>query len=244
MTRLILAALLLLPNLAHAAELRVLTAGAYKAVLLAIGPAFEKDTGHTLNIRNETAGGVQQAVRDGAPLDLVILPPTNAQALGDLVGPVVPLARVGIGIAVREGAPKPDIATIEGVRAAVLAARAPAWIDPAAGGSSGIYMARLWERWGIAAQLAPKAVLVKGGLVSDKIASGEADLAFQQMSELVDHPGTVVVGYLPAEIQNFTIYAGAVPARSDRAEAARQLLATLAGPRSAPVLQARGMQAP
>ncbi len=243
MVRFVLLALLV-PGLAQAAEVRVLTAGAYKAVLLALQPAFEKETGHTLVIRNETAGGVQQAVRDGAALDVVVLPPVNAQALGALVGAAVPLAKVGIGVAVRDGAAKPDISTVEGVRAAVLAARAPAWIDPAAGGSSGIYLSRLWERWGIAAQLAPKAVLVKGGLVADKIASGEADLAFQQMSELVGAPGTVVLGPLPAEIQSYTIYAGAVPATSERGEAARQLLAYLAGPASAGPLQARGMVAP
>ena len=183
-------------------------------------------------------------VKAGEVLDLVVLPPSNAAGLGGLIGGAAPLAKVGIGVAVREGSPRPDVSTVAGVRAAVLAARAPAWIDPAAGGSSGIYMAGLWAKWGIAGELAGKAVLVNGGLVSDKIRSGEADLAFQQLSEITGAPGVVVLGPLPAEIQSFTTYAGAVPASSTQKEAAGAVLAWLAGPHAVATLHAKGMEAP
>ena len=235
---------MLVPGLVQAAELKVLSSGAYRAALVEMAPALERETGHKLVISNETAGGVAARVKAGEVLDLVVLPPSNAAGLGGLIGPVVALARVGIGVAVKEGAPHPDVSTVAGVRAAVLAARAPAWIDPAAGGSSGIYMAGLWAKWGIAGEVAGKAVLVNGGLVSDKIRSGEADLAFQQLSELTGAPGVVVVGPLPAEIQNFTTYSGAVPASSSQKGAAGEVLAWLAGPHAAVALRARGMEAP
>ncbi len=235
---------LLVPGAVQAAELKVLTSGAFRAALVAMAPLILQQTGHRLHIDNETAGGVAKRVGAGEALDLIVLPPSNAAGLGAAIGPARPLARVGIGMAVKDGAPRPAVGTVDEVRAVALASRAPAWIDPAAGGSSGIYMAGLWAKWGIADQLAPKAVLVHGGLVSDKLRSGEADLAFQQLSELTGVPGVVVLGPLPAAIQSYTVYAGAVPAKAAEPEAARQVLDWLAGPLALPVLQAKGMEAP
>ena len=244
MMRILVLMAMFIPGLAQAAELKVLSAGAYRGVLVAMAPELERETGHKLVISNETAGGVAARVKAGEVLDLVVLPPSNAAGLAGLIGPVVALAKVGIGVAAKEGAARPDISTVAGVRAAVLGARAPAWIDPAAGGSSGIYIAGLWAKWGIAGEVAGKAVLVHGGLVADKIRSGEADLAFQQLSELTGAPGVVVLGPLPAEIQNFTTYSGAVPASSVQKAAAGEVLAWLAGPHAAEALRARGMETP
>ena len=242
--RVFLALLLLLPVSARAAELQVLTAGAYRAVLVAVAPAIAAELGTTLVIRNETAGVVAQKLRDGDAADLVVLPPAAAAPVATLLGPLRPLARVGIGVAVRGGAPKPAIATEAEVRDAILAARAPAWIDPAAGGSSGIYMSDLVRRWGVADRVMPRTVLVGGGLVADAVADGRADLAFQQLSELNHTPGVVVVGPLPPAIQSYTMYAGAVPARSAQAEAAGAVLTWLASPRAAAALKQSGMEAP
>lgn len=242
--RIVFAILLLLPVAARAAEVQVLTAGAYRAVLVAVAPAIQAELGTTLVIRNETAGGVVQKLRDGDAADLVVLPPAAATPVAALLGPLRPLARVGIGVAVRDGAPKPAIATEAEVRAAILAARAPAWINPAAGGSSGIYMTSLVNRWGVADRVLPHAVLVGGGLVTDAVADGRADIAFQQLSELNHTPGVVVVGPLPAAIQSYTVYAGAVPLRSAQAEAAGAVLAWLASPRTAEALKQTGMEAP
>ena len=230
----------------RAAEIRVLTAGAYKGVLTAMAPGFEQRTGHRLVIANDTAGGVLAKVRAGEAVDAVILTPAGVSSLGELIQPESSreLARVGIAVAVRDGAPKPDVSTSDGIRAAVVNARAPAWIDPAAGGSSGIYMDRLWERWGIATLVLPKAVLVNGGLVADRLLDGSADLAFQQASELSGVPGVTVVGLLPAAIQNYTTYAGAVTARAAEPAAAAALLDYLAGPAAAVPLASRGMETP
>lgn len=237
------AMLVVLPGGARAAELRVLTAGAFRSVLADLAPEIERDLGTTLVLRNETAGAVVEAIRSGAEADLVVVPPAAATALGPLLGPVRPLARVGVGVAVKDGASRPAIGTEAEVQAAILAARAPAWIDPVSGGSSGIYMTGLVMRWGIADTVMPRAVLVRGGLVADALRNGRADLAFQQISEL-HGPGVTIVGPLPASIQSYTIYAGGVPSRSTQAEAAGAVIAWLASPRAAKALAGHGMEAP
>jgi len=119
-----------------------------------------------------------------------------------------------------------------------------AYIDPAAGGSSGIYLDRLFERWGIAPQIRAKAVLVPGGLVAQKVVDGSADVAIHQISEILAVPQAVLVGPLPAEIQNYTVYAGAVAAASQHSAAARELFAALRSAQALEILQARGMEAP
>lgn len=232
----------------QAAEIALLTTGAYKPVAAALVPAFERRTGHHVTIRNETAGAVAQAIRDGARADLVVLTPGGFDALirdGRLAGaPPVLLARVGIGVAVRDGAPIPDITTLAGFREALLRARAVAMVDPASGGSSGIYLAQLFERLGIADRMKDKLVLVRGGLAAARLVSGEADIALQQTSELLAVVGAHLVGPIPAEIQSFTVYAGMVPAGASEPEAASLLLRDLAGPGSAEVLGQKGMASP
>ncbi len=235
---------LLVPSFARAADVRVLTAGAYRAVLNDLAPGIEAATGHRLIISNETTGVVVQKVKAGEAVDLVVLPPAAAAGLGTLLGPVTPLAKVGIGVAVARGAPRADITTEAGLRALALSSRAPSWIDPKAGGSSGISMAQLWERWGIAGQMLPKSVLVQGGLVADAVVSGRSDLAFQQISELMAVPGVDVLGPLPESVQSYTVYAAAVPASGIQRAAANQVIAYLAGPQAGAVLLKHGMQVP
>lgn len=246
MRSLLLAALLLATAPTRAAEIHVLTAGAFRSVLADLAPGYQAVSGDHLVIRNDTAGAVQQQVRAGTDADVVVLTPAGLDALGPLISPgtMHPLARVGIGIAVRTGAPQPDISTPEAVRAAVLAARAPAWIDPASGGSSGVFMARLFETWGIAAQLGGKAVLVHGGLVADALLDNRADLAFQQLSELSGIPGVTVLGPLPAAIQSTTTYAGAIPASAPNPTAAARLLDYLGSPAASRILSQHAMGPP
>jgi molybdate transport system substrate-binding protein len=233
---------------AMAADITVLSAGAYKAVLMAEIPAFEKQTGHKVSVTGDTAGGLMKRIKGGEAFDLVVLTGQAVQELlrsGELAaGSAAPLAKVGIGVAVLKGAPLPDISTEAAFRQAVVSARAVAMVDPAAGGTSGIYLVRLYERWGIAAQVMPKAVLVPGGYSAEKLVSGEADLAVQQMSELVAVPGAQVVGYLPAAVQSYTVYTGAIGAKAAQRAAAMQLLEALHSPGVRPALESRGMTAP
>jgi molybdate transport system substrate-binding protein len=233
---------------AGAAELKVLTAGAFKPVVAALAPVFDGQTGHTVRIENDTAGALARRIGNGEAFDVVVLTPAALEQL-EQVGRVargssVRLARVAIGVAVKQGTPLPSIGSESALRQALLAARAVAYIDPAAGGSSGIYLTQLFQRMGIAAQIAPKAVLVPGGLVAQRLVSGEADLALHQISEILAVPGVTLVGPIPAEVQNYTVYAGGLAATSADLPAARAFLELLAGERAKAVLKDKGMEAP
>lgn len=231
---------------AGAAEIKVLTTGAFKPVVTALAPLFEQRSGHKLVIDNDTAGALQRRIAGGENFDLLVLTPGGLDQLAK-AGQVDPasvrrLARVAIGVAVKQGAPAPDIATVDAFKRTLLAARAVATIDPAAGGSSGIYLWQWFEKEGLAAQLRPKAVLVPGGLVATRVVSGEADLAIHQISEILAVPGATLVGPLPAAIQNYTVYAGALAVRPRDAAAAQAFLDLLAGPDAQAVLAAKGME--
>lgn len=233
---------------AAAAEIKVLTAGAFKPVLLALAPGFEQRSGHRLLIVNDTAGALQKRIAAGEAFDAVVLTPGALEQLtksGQIAaGSTQKLARVAIGVAVKQGAPLPDIGSVAAFQNALTSARAIATIDPESGGSSGIYLWHYFDQAGLAAQLKPKAVLVKGGLVAQRLVTGEADIAIHQISEILAVPGVTLVGPIPAEIQNHTVYAGGVSAAARDAEAANALLDWLATPTAAAVLKAKGMETP
>ena len=152
------------------------------------------------------------------------------------------LARVGVGVMVKEGTPKPDIGSVEAFKQALLAAKSVAYIDPASGGSSGVYVDGLLVKLGIADQVRPKAKLKKGGHVADLISSGEAELGIHQISEIVSEKGVTLVGPLPAAIQNDTTYAAGVGAAAKDGAAAAALVKFLAGPALQPILKEKGME--
>jgi molybdate transport system substrate-binding protein len=247
MIRWVLAGLLLAAP-ARAADLTVLTAGAYKNVVAAMIPAFEADTGDKVILRNDTTGALIRRIEAGEPVDVVLISPSGldqlAKAAKIVADSETKVAKVGVGVAVKQGAPKPDISTVAAFKAAMLGARSVAYIDPAAGGSSGIYVAQLFKTLGIADAIAPKAVLVNGGLAAEAVVDGRADIVVHQISEILAVPGATLVGPLPAEIQSETVYAGAVAAASGSKDAAQALLATLAGPAARAVLSAKGMEPP
>lgn len=234
------------PAGAVAAEIRIITTGAMKEVVLTTGKAFEQATGHTLVVANDTAGGVAKKIEEGAAFDVAVITPAFVDRL-IAAGKMMPgsranVATVGMGVAVKEGAPKPDIATLDAFKAALVNAKSVTYIDPASGGSSGIYFSQLLDRLGIADQVKPKALLVNGGYVAEKVAKGEADLAVHQISEIVPVKGVTLVGPLPQEVQNITTYAaGLAPAPRDD-KAAREFLAWLTGDKTAPVLAGVGME--
>lgn len=233
---------------AQAAEIKILTAGAFKPVVLAVVPDFEKRTGHKVSIENDTAGGLAKRIAGGEAFDVAVLSPAALAPLaksGKFVeNSVQNLAKVGVGIAVKRGAPLPDISTVAAFRDALLNARAVAYIDPAAGGSSGIYFSQLLDRLGIADKVKPKAVLVPGGLVAEKLVTGEADLAVHQVSEILAVSGATLVGQIPAEVQNYTVYAGGVGANARDAAAAKALLAAFQTPEALALMKQKGMDAP
>lgn len=231
---------------ALAAEVKVLTAGAFKEVVLALVPDFEKQTGHKVVLANDTAGALKKRIEGGEAFDVAIITPAVIDELASagkiVTGSRANIASVGVGVVVKEGAPKPDVSTVEAFKQALLAAKSVAYIDPASGGSSGIYIDKLLERLGIADQVRPKAKLKKGGHVADLIVSGEAELGLHQISEIVPVKGAALVGPLPKEIQNTTTYAAGLSAAAQSKEAAQALIKTFSGPAAAAILKSKGME--
>jgi molybdate transport system substrate-binding protein len=245
---LVVFALGVVPPAAHAAEVKVLSAGAMKEVVLSAVPDFEKATGHKVAVANDTAGGLSRRILGGEAFDVAVITPA---AIDDLISKGklaaesrVNLAQVGIGVMVKAGAPKPDVSTVDAFKRALLEAKSVAYIDPASGGSSGIYLAGLFDKLGVADQIKPKAKLKQGGYVGELIVSGEAELGIHQISEIVPVKGVTLVAPLPKEIQNTTIYAAGVAANATDAEAARTFIKTLQSPGATEVLSAKGMERP
>ncbi|MDI1282931.1 MAG: substrate-binding domain-containing protein [Reyranella sp.] len=247
--RIILAFICLLAGSGGAAavDLKLLTAGAFKPAALELVPEFEKRTGHKVTIENDTAGNLGKRVGAGEYFDVVVMPPL---VLGPYLGNRIvessakALARVGIGVAVKQGAPVPDISTVDAWKKSLLAARAIAYTDPASGGSAGLYLANLFEKMGIAAELKSKTVLVKGGYSAEKVVTGEAEIAMQPMSELLAVPGAMLVGPIPLEVQHYLPYSGGVSVASRNRAAADELLLMLADPKNLPILKKKGLDEP
>ncbi|ARQ00272.1 molybdate ABC transporter substrate-binding protein [Pseudorhodoplanes sinuspersici] len=232
---------------ASAAELKILTAGAMKQVVLALQPDFEKQ-GHKLVVDNDTAGALLKRIENGEAFDIAVVTPgvvDQLAAKGKLVSATkTNLARVAIGVMVRPGAPLPNISSVDAFKQALMDAKSVAYIDPASGGSSGIYLDKLFEKMGIADAVRAKAKLKRGGYVADLLVSGDAELGIHQISEIVPVKGVALVGPLPPEIQNYTTYAGAISSTTKDAAAAKAFIELLAGPAGGAVLREKGMDRP
>ena len=215
---------------------------ATRQVLADMIGAYERATGSTVAI--ESVGGVDAAkrVRAGERFDVVVLASNVVDQLAAegrvLAGSRVDLVRSGVAIAVRAGSPRPDIGSEDAVREAVRRARSVGFST----GPSGDYLAKLFERWGIADEIAGRIVKPAPGTpVGKLVAEGSVELGFQQLSELMFLPGIDVVGPLPPAIQHVTTFSAAVCAASSRPDDARLLLAYLGSPRTAEVKRRNGM---
>jgi molybdate transport system substrate-binding protein len=238
---------------AGAAELKVLSAGSMRAVLEELGPAFEKSSGHKLSIEYATAGKVEEKVTTDEPIDVAILTKPRAEKLvrgAKLVGgTITSLAQVPIGLAVKKGAAKPDISSVDAFKKALLNAKSIAYIDPASGGTSGIHLAQVFEKLGIAAELKPKLRPIapppgqSSARVADVVERGEAEIGLQPISELMEVKGVDVVGPIPTELQSpDLVYMAASPFFSEQPLPAKALIDFLAAPANKAVYKAKGME--
>ena len=233
---------------ANAADIVVLCAGAARGAVAPLIEPFQRESGHSIKFDYGTAGQILAKLKAGQRPDVVIVTaPVIAELAKDGIvaaGSVTPLGRTGIGVGVAEGAPAPDISSVDALKRALLAARAVAYIDPAVGGTSGKHFAGVLEKLGIAEAIKAKAVLVPGGYAAERVAKGEADLVVHQISEILPVKGVKLVGPLPDELQLYTTYTAGLMSGAPNADAARAWIRYLAGPAGRKSFADRGMEAP
>jgi molybdate transport system substrate-binding protein len=230
---------------ALAAEIKVVSAEAVRGALESVAAQFSKDSGHAISFAFMTAGQVRGKIEAGEAADIAIASSSVIAALvqaGKASQPV-DLGRIGLAVAVRDGARVPDVSTPEAFVRALRAARAVSFTDPKAGGTAGIYFAGLLQRLGIADEITKKAVYSHGGRdAAGKVASGQAELAITFPSEIVPVKGAKVAGMLPESLQNYTVYAAAIPAASDKPDVALAYLAALTAATARPRWVAAGFE--
>ena len=226
-------------------ELKVLSARAPQMALQELFAGFARATGHAVTPSYGTVGAIADRFKAGEAADLLILSPQALASLGEALvpGSTTAIARAGLAVAIRQGAPAPDLATPAAFKAALLAVRKVSYSDPKAGGSAAAYFATLLERLGIAAAVNAKAALGRNGHhVAELVADGTAELGISFLSELVAIKGVAIAGPLPAELQNYTVYAAAIPLASAAREDAHALMTSLTRPEAETALRAAGLE--
>ena len=222
-------------------ELTVMLSAAFKEAYLALVPDYEKTTGNRVSTRWVSTVDMLPALQSGAAVDMVIM---AAAGLDDLIArglarERVDLARSGVGVAVRAGAPRPDISSGDALKRAVLAAESIVYST----GPSGVYLEKLFERMGIAHAIAAKVKRVKGEPAGAVVARGEAQIGFQQVCELLPVAGIDLVGPLPDDVQEITTFGAAVLVQAKEPRAARELIHHFKADSAKPVIRATGMVA-
>jgi molybdate transport system substrate-binding protein len=228
---------------------KVLSTTAMKMVFEELSPRFERETGTPLDVQLGPSLVLEKRLTEGEIADVAIVSGPGAAELvarGKLAaGSLTDVARSLIGVAVPRGAPRPDLASAEGFKRSLLAAKSIALSKPVGGGASGAHMARVFEQLGITAAMAPRSKYGAGGaagLAGLVVLRGEADIGIQQMAELMAVDGIDVVGPLPPEIQGATLFTAAVTANSAHADAARAAIAFLTTPAAKAVIKAKGLE--
>src|ERR1700689_4415694 len=208
---------------------------------------FDQASGHTLAVTWGTAPMLVKRIEGGDTAGVVVLSRAGIDALQKqdkiAAGSDVTLASSGVGIAVKAGAPKPDISTPEALKRTLLNAKSIAYSEPSAGGASGVYFAKLLERMGIAEQMKPKTKYPPpGGFSANLLITGEAELAVQQKPELLHVAGTEIVGFLPGDLNLVTHFAAGITSGCKNTGAAKDLIGFLRMPDSKSAFQAKGLE--
>ena len=235
---------LLVGTPAYADEIRVLSSVAMKAVVDALAPEFARETAHTVTPVFGIAAAIKSGIEGGEPFDVAILTPAMldelaAKRLVDATPrPVV--ARAGLGVMIRAGAPKPDVSSVEAFTRALLAARAITYVPT---GASGVAFLATAATLGIGDAVKTRArPAATGDEVNANITSGAADLAVLPVSEILPVRGAELGGVFPARIQSYVVMAAGISTRSPRAAAAKELLAFLTAAKNTPVIREKGME--
>src|SRR6204780_3193961 len=205
-------------------RIRILSGGAMKSLMVEVAPLFERASGSKVDIRFALTSVLRKEIEDGAAFDIALLPRPELDALAQggkiAAGSQTDITRSAVGLAVRAGAPKPDIGTVDAFKRALLATRTVGYSD----GPSGAYVVDLLQRVGIAQEMKAK-IRLTSGPVAELVAKGEAEIGLQQIVAILPVKGADLVGPLPADLQNVIVYAAGLSARSANGYAARQFVA-------------------
>jgi len=238
-------ALLVVQGLAaEAAEVRVIAGVAMSAVMGELGPQFERATGHKLVIWYGNTGTIKQRIEAGDAFDLAMF---GVGGIDDFTkqgkiaaGTHAEIARVGMGVGVRAGAPKPDISSVDAFKRALLNAKSVTYIPE---GAVGIHLARVFQRLGISEQMKAKTKPQQGAEgLAQAVAGGEAELGFMFTNQLLSVRGVALIGPFPPELQNYNVFTAAVGTAAKQPEAAKALIKFLTSPAAVAVIKAKGME--
>lgn len=235
-------------NLARAAEIKVLAGSALDPVMSDLILQFEQLSVHKVKLDSDGAiGGMTSRIQKGEAADVVIVSAPQIDLLEKegkvIAGSGADLVKVGIGVFMRKGAPKPDISSVEAFKRTLLAAKSIGYNDPAAGAPVSIYLIGAFERLGIAAEMKAKTVVFKQR--SERfapVARGEVEIGFNQISEILVNPGIELVGPLPAAVQNYTLLSAGIVASSRQVDAARSFIRFLAAPDAVAAMRTKGFE--
>jgi molybdate transport system substrate-binding protein len=230
-------------NSARASDIKVLASNGVKSAVVELVPKFEKDTGDRLVFTWDASNILVKQIEGGENFDVVIVTPALIKNLikqGKVVdGSATNLARVGLGVAVKKGAPKPDISTVEAFKRTLLNAKAIAYTTA---GQSGLHFMSVAEKLGIAEQVKAKGKTILGGAAAEFVAKGEADIAIQLIPELASVPGVEVAGPFPADLQNYIVLTSGVGTKAKDKAAAQALIKFLTTPAAISIFKAKGME--
>src|SRR5215469_13400668 len=234
---------LMLAGMVHPAEIKVIASGAVKETYQELVPEFEKVSGHKVVTLWSGTADIMKRVKAGETADLIIL---GSNSIDELIsiGKIEPGSRVdlmksGVGAAVRAGAQRPDISSGEALKRTLLSAKSVAYST----GPSGVYLDGLFQRMGIANELKPKLKqLPSGGSVAEMVARGEAEIGFQQVSELVHAAGIDYLGPLSPDVQQITVFSSGISTSAKEPVAAKALVMHLKSPAAAPIIRKNGME--
>ncbi len=228
---------------AQPAEITVLTGQGVVSAVRDLAPAFERASGHKVVVSFESGPALMNKINANAPADLVTQTP---EVIDDLIkrgkvsaGAKVVFARAGIGVAVKAGAPKPDIGSAEAFKRAMLAAKSVAYSKT---GNSGLYVAKLIDRLGIADEMKAKTRLVQGVPVAELVANGEVEIGMQQINVILPVAGIDYVGPLPPELQDYVVFAAGLLAVAREPEAAKAMMSFISAPAAEPLIRKSGME--
>ena len=222
------------------ATIKVMASAAFREAYLELVPQFERASGHKVTTLWVPSVQMMSRLKGGETVDVVILSAASLDELiqAGIIGDRVDLAKSGVGVAVRAGAAKPNISSGEALKRAVLAARSVVYST----GPSGIYLAGLFQRMGIAEQVKTKLKQVQGEPAGAVVARGEAELGFQQVSELLPVSGIDLVGPLPPDVQQITTFSAGLHVKAKELDAAKALVKFLTAPAAAPLIRSKGME--